>query len=260
MQQKTITYQSSTIYYRVIGNGKPVMLLHGFGEDGEIWNQQVNFLQEHYTLIVPDLPGSGQSQIITDMSIEGMADAVKAVLDAELLENITLIGHSMGGYITLALAEKYPALIRAFGLFSSSAFADSEEKKATRLKAIAFIKKNGGYEFLKTSIPGLFMGEHDAIPALVERAKNFTPEALIYYYRAMIDRPDRTAVLKTFPGPILFIIGEHDKAVPFDQSLQQCYLPALSHIHILRNSAHMGMLEETDKANKALLEFLQEAT
>ena len=69
----------------------------------------------------------------------------------------------------------------------------------------------------------------------------------------MINRPDRTAVLKTFLKPILFIIGEHDKAVPFEQSMQQCYLPAISHVHILRNSAHMGILEETDKVNTALL-------
>lgn len=274
MQQRTISYQSSTIFYRVTGNGKPVILLHGFGEDGDIWNRQVDFLKEHYTLIIPDLPGSGQSQIIPDMSIEGMADVIKEIINIELQNSspfgggwVGALGHSMGGYIALALAEKYPKLLKAFGLFSSSAFADSEEKKATRLKAIAFIKKNGAYEFLRASIPGLFLEGQDGskqsnpfIEALVERSKAFTPEALVHYYQAMIDRPDRTAVLKTFAGPVLFIIGEHDKAVPFEQSLQQCYLPQQSHIHILRRSAHMGMLEETDKANVALLQFLQEAT
>ena len=72
----------------------------------------------------------------------------------------------------------------------------------------------------------------------------------------MINRPDRTAVLKNFGKPILFIIGEHDLAVPFQQSMQQCYLPGQAHIHILRNSAHMGMLEEADKVNRALLQFI----
>ena len=273
MQQKSISYQSSDIFYRTTGSGKPVILLHGFGEDGAIWDRQVDFLKQHYTLIVPDLPGSGQSQLIADMSIEGMADVRKEIIASELsrfplqgAEGV-VIGHSMGGYITLALAEKYPQLLKAFGLFSSSAFADSEEKKAIRLKAIEFIQKNGTYDFLRTSIPGLFLGGQDGlkpsdplIEALVEKSKAFTPEALVHYYQAMIDRPDRTAILKTFAGPVLFIIGEHDKAVPFDQSMQQCYLSAQSHIHILRNSAHMGMLEETDKANRALLQFLQEAT
>ena len=73
----------------------------------------------------------------------------------------------------------------------------------------------------------------------------------------MIDRPDRTSVLKNFSGSVLFIIGVHDKAIPFEQSMQQCYLPVQSHIHILRNSAHMGMWEETDKSNMQLLQFLQ---
>ncbi|MBK7375228.1 MAG: alpha/beta hydrolase [Chitinophagaceae bacterium] len=73
----------------------------------------------------------------------------------------------------------------------------------------------------------------------------------------MINRPDRTAVLKNFSKPILFIIGEQDNAVPFAQSMQQCYLPVQSHIHILRNSAHMGMLEETAATNNFLLGFLQ---
>ena len=280
MLLKNITYQSAKIFYRITGTGKPVVLLHGFGEDGEIWDNQINFLKDHCTLIIPDLPGSGKSELIADMSIEGMAEVIKEIMTIELQQfsmQAVVIGHSMGGYITLALAEKYPQLLQSLGLFHSSAFADSEEKKAARLKSIGFIQNNGAYEFLKTSLPGLFLrGQEDRgldgskpsdpyppdpysadITALVEKGRSFTPEALIHYYQAMIARPDRTAVLKNFSHPILFIIGEHDKAIPFEQSMQQCYLPAQSHIHILRNSAHMGMLEETDKANKALLQFLQ---
>ena len=264
MQTKTITYQSSKIFYRIAGTGKPVVLLHGFGEDGEIWNNQIEFLKSHYQLIIPDLPGSGKSELIADMSIEGMAETIKKILKVELpeTEEICLIGHSMGGYITLAFAEKYPSLLNSFGLVHSSAFADGEEKKAARLKSIGFIKTNGAYEFLKTVIPGLFLNPEGYKPctSLIEAGKNFTADALIQYYHAMINRPDRTAVLKIFSKPILFIIGQHDKAIPFDQSMQQCYLPNQSHIHILRNSAHMGMWEETQKTNLILHNFLQAAT
>jgi pimeloyl-ACP methyl ester carboxylesterase len=259
--EKFITCQSSKIFYRIIGNGKPVVLLHGFGEDGSIWQNQIKFLKNHFQLIVPDLPGSGQSAVISNqlvVGIEAYAEAVRLILLEEKMDNCVIIGHSMGGYITLALAEKYPHLVKAFGLLHSSAFADNEEKKATRLRAIDFIKNNGAYEFLKTSIPGLFLTPENYQPCinLIEKAKHFTAEALIQYYQAMIDRPDRTEILKNFTGPILFIIGEHDKAVPFGQSMQQCYLPAQSHIHILRNSAHMGMWEEVEQVNKSLLKFL----
>ena len=268
MEAKTFTYQSSKICYHTIGKGKPVVLIHGFAEDGDIWKNQIEFLKDHFYLIIPDLPGSGKSELIKDMSIEGMCELVKEILNIELskfplqeAEGVCLIGHSMGGYITLAFAEKYPDSLASFALVHSSAFADSEEKKAARLKSIEFVKKNGAYEFLKAAIPDLFLqrGQDGSKPpdpcinTLIEKSKSFTDEAIIAYYRAMINRPDRTAVLKTFLKPILFIIGEHDKAVPFEQSMQQCYLPAISHVHILRNSAHMGMLEETDKVNTALL-------
>ena len=95
------------------------------------------------------------------------------------------------------------------------------------------------------------------INALVEKGKNFTPEALIQYYQAMIARHDKTEVLKNFLRPILFIIGVNDNAVPFAQSMKQSYLPDQSYIHILRSSAHMGMWEETGQVNTALSEFLR---
>jgi pimeloyl-ACP methyl ester carboxylesterase len=263
MQLKNFKYQSSNISYRKIGKGKPVVLIHGFGEDGHIWNKQVEFLKDKFQLLIPDLPGTGSSEMIADMSMEGMAEVVKEIITIELPEAFptTLIGHSMGGYITLAFAEKYPNLLSSFGLVHSSAFADNEEKKAMRTKAIDFIKKNGAYEFLRTTIPGLFAeywskDHQQDIHALIEKSKAFPDAAIIEYYRSMISRPDRTQVLKNFPGSILLIIGEHDKAVPFAQSMQQSFLPDNPYIHILRRSAHMGMWEETAKVNTALSGFL----
>jgi pimeloyl-ACP methyl ester carboxylesterase len=264
MTLKIFSYQSAKIFYRVAGNGKPILLIHGFGEDGNVWKHQVDFLQQHYQLIIPDLPGSGQSEMIEDMSIEGMAEAIKELIDNELAhiaEKVVLIGHSMGGYITLAFAEKYPGLLTSFGLFHSSAFSDNDEKKATRLKAIDFIKTNGSYEFLKTSTPGLFttgyIEQHKAtVDELINAGQSFLPKALVAYYKAMIVRKDRIEVLKQFPHPILFICGLHDKAIPFQQSMQQVSVPVQSHIHILRNSAHMGMWEESTKSNEVLFGFL----
>ncbi len=263
MQLNSITYQSSNIFYRTTGKGRPVIFIHGFAEDGEIWKNQVEFLKQHFYLIIPDLPGSGRSTVISRqlaVGIEDYAEVIKAVLDKEKISQCAMAGHSMGGYITLAFAEKYPGMLTSIALVHSSAFADSEEKKANRLKSIDFVKKNGAYEFLKAVIIDLFTEKWAsenaaAVETQVEKSKSFTDEAIIQYYRAMIARPDRTHVLKNFPKPILFIIGEHDKAVPFEQSMQQCYLPVQSHIHILRNSAHMGMLEEAGKVNHALLQL-----
>ena len=159
---KEIQVQGKKIVYQVIGNGKPVILIHGFGEKADVWNNQVDYLQDKFQLIVPDLPGSGYSEMIDDMSMEGMAEVIKTIIETESQipsaegREACIIGHSMGGYITLAFVEKYPELVSAFGLFHSSAFADNEEKKITRQKGIDFINQHGAFEFLKTATPNLF--------------------------------------------------------------------------------------------------------
>lgn len=272
MEEKSFQYNGSTIYYRITGQGKPVIFLHGFGEDGTVWERQITALQNNYRLIIPDIPGSGKSEFMANANIETYAEIIKELVNIEHsqvssngsdLKEFSLIGHSMGGYIALAFAEKYPKYLNSLGLFHSSAFADVEEKKVTRKKAIEFIHEKGGAAFLKTSIPGLFNEAFSAenesvILSLISKAKNFTDDALVQYYEAMIARPDRINILKNFPKPVLFIMGEHDKAVPLQSSLEQCYLPAISHVHILENAAHMGMYEQTAKANLALMNFLSQ--
>ncbi|MEO7922496.1 MAG: alpha/beta hydrolase [Chitinophagaceae bacterium] len=273
--QKTISYQGQKISYRVTGTGKPVLLIHGFGEDATVWRNQVQAPSnspkggrlEKFKFIIPDLPGSGQSEMIDDMSMEGMAEVLKNILDTEHPPSggggVRLIGHSMGGYITLAFAEKYPDYLSAFGLVHSSAFADSEEKKSTRRKGIDFIKEHGAFEFLETATPNLFSQQtKNEQPGLIEQqvaaGHNFSPEALVSYYEAMIKRPRRTEVLENTDLPVLFIMGKYDKAIPLEDVLLQCHLPGKSYIHVLQNSGHMGMLEEPAKTNRALEQFLLE--
>ena len=269
MTNHTIQYQQSSIFYRSVGKGKKVMLLHGFAEDGRIWENQIAFLKNDFRLLIPDIPGSGQSELIQNGNIEIYAEVIKAILTDDFekegnngLEEITLIGHSMGGYIALAFAEKYPQYLTSLGLFHSTAFTDNEDKKLARTKAIQFIKEHGSLAFLQTSIPGLFtenfIEKHSrVINELVNQSKEFNPLSLIQYYEAMMQRPDRTDMLKKIEKPILFIIGEKDNVIPLQSILQQCYLPSESHIHILEKSAHMGMLEETEKSNQIIYNFLK---
>ena len=261
MENKYLHFDSAKINYKTCGKGKPVILLHGFGEDSTVWEAQVKFLQAKYFLITPDLPGSGQSEVLQkeNISLNDYAEVIKAIILAENLSSVMMIGHSMGGYITFAFAEKYPDLLSAFGLCHSGAYADDAEKIKTREKSIQFIKENGSSAFLKTAVPGLFFNQEKSkqdIDLLISKGASISQEALIQYYTAMLERPDRTSVLKSFPKPILFIIGEYDKAIPFEHSLQQSHMPACSLIHILRKTAHMGMKEEPQRINEILAEFL----
>lgn len=264
MQHASFLFNNHLLHYTSSGQGHCVVLLHGFGEDHRIWQPTAARLSRDYKLIVPDLPGSGESPFNPELyTIDDFADSIKALLDRLGITSCTMIGHSMGGYITLAFAEKYPAMLKGFGLFHSTAFADSEEKKEARKKSIAFIEKNGPGLFLKQSIPNLFAEkfrtEHpEMIEMLVENGNSFTGAALIRYYESMIQRPDRTDLLRKTTQPILFIAGRYDQAVPFEDSLRQSYLPVISYLHVLDLSAHMGMWEQKDEAVTALEKFLHD--
>jgi len=264
--EKFIDLDGHALFYRVTGSGKPVVLLHGFAEDGTIWQFQTEALQSHYKLIIPDLPGSGRSDISTDMSMEGLADAVKQVLTAELAdgEPVVMIGHSMGGYVTLAFAEKYPELLNGLGLFHSTAYADNEEKKATRQKGIEFMLQHGGALFMQQTTPNMFApafrsANPGVVQEIIDRYSNFSTGSLVQYYKSMMIRPERTEVLRKATYPVLLIAGEYDTAIPKEHTMQQSYLPSLSYIHLLKQSGHMGMLEEPEQSNKFLLEYLVEA-
>jgi pimeloyl-ACP methyl ester carboxylesterase len=275
--QKTFTYQDQTIHYYEsgAGTGKTVVLLHGFGEDSRIWDKQKAVLSSSYHLIIPDLPGSGLSQITNGNwqlinSIEAMADAVTALVQSITDNQVIIVGHSMGGYILLRLLEnafilKQPTAlnIKAVGIINSTAFADTAEKIETRRKAIAHIEAHGSMSFLETAIPGLFGStfktEHpEQVAELVEKGKSFQPKALISYYEAMIKRPDRTHVLSGSEAPVLFIIGAEDKAAPMDDVLKQVTLPEFAYVHVLE-CGHMSMLEDPDGLNRHLVNFLKDA-
>ncbi len=272
MLKKFIKNDAITIVYKVEGEGLPMILIHGFGEDHNIWSKQINFLKNYYKLIVPDLPGSGKSSFIdksTDSenpqlsSLEFYVECVYTLLRHENISRCIMLGHSMGGYITLAFAEYYPHLLEGFGLIHSTAFADSEEKKQNRKRGITMIEEYGSYAFLKNTIPNLFgekfKSEHpEKIESLLHSGNKFSKQALKQYSEAMINRKDRTFVLQQSKVPVLFITGEEDVAAPLKDVLQQVHLPKIAYIHILEKSRHMGMWEATKKMNHAILQFLQE--
>ncbi len=264
--QKTFRYNNADIFYRIEGEGKPVMLLHGFGEDSQIWDKQAEFLKEQYQIFLPDIPGSGNSGIlqhVSEVAITDYADCMYALLQHENIAQIIMLGHSMGGYITLAFAEKYPGLLKAFGLIHSTAFGEDEEKKQNRLRSNKTIDQYGSYAFLKAAIPKLFSKKFktkypEKVKELIEQGKNFSKKALQEYNLAMMNRPDRTHVLRGSELPVFFVIGTEDVVAPLNDVLQQTHLPKTAYIHILENVAHEGMWEATEKVNQYLLNFISE--
>lgn len=263
---KSFAYDTAQIHYRDEGQGTAVVLLHGFGEDGQIWDQQIDFLKTYCRLIIPDLPGSGHSDLLSikndqPVTLELYADVIRQLLNHEKIKQCILLGHSMGGYITLAFAELYPDCLIAFGLIHSTAFADTEEKKQIRARGIDIIGQYGAGAFLKTTTPNLFgklfKEKHpEQVESLINAGQSFKAAALQQYYQAMILRPDRTHVLKSNRLPVLFVIGTEDNAAPLADVMQQTSLPDISYIHVLPGVGHMGMWEAADELNKWLLAFI----
>ncbi len=263
MEKKFAIYQNKKIYYRATGKGVPVMLVHGFGEDDSIWDNLEKYLKGSCRLVIPQLPGTGNSELLPKTSMETMAAALLAIADQEGFEIFTMLGHSMGGYITMAFAESYPGRLKAFGLVHSTAYADSEEKKIARRQGIEFIREHGSAAFFRNSNPNLFSEktrkEHpDLVEGIVNKPLAVSPEAAIAYYEAMIRRKGRTHVLKSAQVPVLFIIGKSDKAVSPADAVKQSTLPAISDIHLLQDSGHLGMFEEPEKFNKAIAAFIRD--
>lgn len=260
-----INVDHKNIFYRVSGQGPVVMLLHGFGENGDVFLPQINFLRDRFRVIVPDLPGSGQSEPLENQpSLDDFAEIIYQIANKEIPEEkFNLFGHSMGGYTTMAFVDRHLDCLKSFGLLHSSAFADTEEKKEIRKKAIAFIAKNGGHTFLKTITADLFSEESksrdpDLVPDLLALADNISDKALVQYYRSMIARPDRSPLLVSSPVPVFFLVGKYDKVVPLELAIRQSQMPQKSKIQILEHSAHMGIWEESQLANRALSGFLED--
>ncbi len=262
--QKICVHNSVQLEYATVGKGRAVILLHGFGEDKSIWNNQIDFLKDHCKLIVPNLPGTGNSKH-TDhthpISIQSMANNIKCLLDQENIQSCIMLGHSMGGYITLAFATLFPELLKGFGLIHSTAYADSEEKKSTRRRAIELINEYGGYSFLKNTIPNLFGNEFkytsvEIVEQLIEKSKAFYNKTLQDYYLAMIDRTATTYTLANTTVPVLMIAGTEDTAVPFADATQQASLSSKIQFHVLEGVGHMGMLESPHEVNQLMLNFI----
>ncbi len=215
------------LHYTTSGNGKEhLVLLHGFLENTNIWDDLEKHLSKNFTVVKIDLPGHGQSKSIAEIhTMELMADKVKEVIDHLQLKNIHLLGHSMGGYTNLAFAEKHPEYLKTLTLFFSTFLDDDAEKKEQRAKSFRIIKDAFGH-YVNAGIPNLFNpNELDLMEGKIKLAKQIAMSTdnlgALACVKGMIERPNRKSVLEQFTGKILVISGNHDHAVNYSKTLKQ---------------------------------------
>jgi pimeloyl-ACP methyl ester carboxylesterase len=242
--------------------GPPLILLHGFCETHSLWNSFQEELGRQFHVLCPDLPGFGSSSFpAKNFKLTDIAEELWDWLEEESLEEVVLVGHSLGGYVALAMLELEPHRVLGVGMFHSTAYADTEEKKRSRNNVIQFVEKHGVEKFVTSFVPQLFYAPNrvnleNEIEKTVEEAATTPQETLIGFTKAMQKRPARLSYLRKFAGPVVYIIGEQDSTVPLADSLAQVQaLPNCLSL-VLPETGHMGMYERPKESRHVLQQFM----
>lgn len=237
-----------------------IVLIHGFCENHSVWDDFLGFLPKEHKYFIPNV-----SELTHCQKMDDYAKFIKKQLDEANVERVVLIGHSMGGYIALSFATLFPDMVAGVGLFHSSSYADSDERKETRLKAIQYIVKHGAKDFIEDFLPNMFnhdfkKNQKEYIQKKInEYSEKISEEALIAATLAMRERHDKTNILQDAEYPFLIIAGGKDKFVPLEASLKQISLLKNPYCLILSDIAHAGMLESPEICANLITEFISKA-
>jgi len=239
------------LHYEITGKGKEkLVLLHGFMENLRIWDEMEPMLSSEFTLIKIDLPGHGSSKVFGEThTMELMANEVKKVTDFLNIQQFHILGHSMGGYVSLAFAAQFPKVLKTLTLFFSTYFADDEDKKEQRQKSLRIIKESFP-TYINAGVPNLFNpNEKDTLEGKINLAKEIAlstkNEGVLAAVKGMIERTDKSDLLKTFQERILVLAGKHDSAINTEKTLQN--LPDNTNIKsYLLDCGHNGHWEKPE--------------
>ncbi len=260
-------YGVDQLSYFDVGEGKKtILLIHGFGEDHNIWKNQIEFLATNYRVIAPNLPGVQCKPLTLHHSqapnIRMYVEVLHELMHHLQIEQYHLVGHSMGGYIGLSFTDYYVNHVQGLLLLHSTSYEDNQAKKESRMKVAEFIEEWGVSKYLETATPNLFgnafkKNNPAAIQDIIESGSNISQEAMIQFVFAMRNRKAFTHLLSQTSIPIWILAGEEDLAVPIQDSLEQIKLLPSNHGLTLKGVGHMGMLEAPDQVNQFIQQFIE---
>ena len=230
-----------------------IVLIHGHGVDASIWESIYAGLVSDGPVLCPDF-----SRMINHATVDGYAEDLFCQLRAGGIDNVILVGHSMGGYIALAFAEQHPEIMRGLCLFHSTAYADDESKREQRQQTIEALTTEGAIPFIEKTMSKVVAPNYpaDKVQALVTQYQHLPADALIAGMKAIAARPDRTHVLIDAQFPILLILGENDQVIPYEQTSRLAQLNERIAVATLPMAGHLGMIEQPDDALRALNAFI----
>ncbi len=241
------------LYYEEHGQGLPVVFVHGFPFDHTTWNPLVPLLEQHARLILPDLRGYGQSPVSEDpvYTMRMFADDILHLLDRLKIEKAVLVGHSMGGYISLNFAHFFPGRLAGLGLVGTQAGADTPEKRAGRIKLAGEIKRRG-VERATSALPDHFAANPAVIPAVREYFLKCNPHTMIASLKGMAERPDMTEQLSSIQVPAVVMVADKDQLIAPERTRLMNQLLPWSWLLELPECGHMITMEAPEQAADGL--------
>lgn len=233
--------------YEDHGSGETLLLIHGLCGSSRYWDQIIPMLSEHYRVIAVDLRGHGDSDVSDETySMELLADDIAQLMETLEIPSAILFGHSLGGYVTLAFAERHADKLRGFSLVNSSGFSDDEEGTSKRVLSIKGIQKNGMDSFMEGLIAKLFTPAHlvsmkNEVDRTLQIGLRTNPIGAVNAMTGIMERPDRNHVITESTVPVMLIASEADQVIPPEKSL------AMQGVHIthvqIPKSGHMSLQE-----------------
>lgn len=216
-----VEYKGIPVFYREQGAGRVVVLVHGFLETSMMWEDLIPELSKTYRVVALDVLGHGRTGCLGYVhTMEMMAEMVRSVLRHLDIQKAHLVGHSMGGYVALAMAETFPDLIEGLCLMNSSPFADSQERQTNRDRAIRAVKYQRA-NFVRLAIANLFDAESraafaDKIEQIKAEALAVSTQGIVAALEGMKIRPDRSIVLRQLQVPKVVLLGRRDSVFGYD--------------------------------------------
>lgn len=223
-----------------------------------MWNFYINNFSQNHQVVTIDLLGHGQTENLSYMhTMEDMADAVHTVLLHLKVSEAVFVGHSMGGYVSLAFAELYPEIVKGIVLLNSTSREDSPERKINRVRAIKAVKQNPDI-FIGMSIANLFSEENrerlsNEIEQVKQQALKTSVQGIISALEGMKARKDREFILHQATFPILLILGKKDTVLNYEDTISQIVGTSVELTTL--PDGHMSHIENKDVLGDILLDF-----
>lgn len=257
----TIRLHDTTLYVREAGDGPVAIFVHGFPLDGSMWLDQVAALASERRCLVPDLRGFGRSAPTAKASLtmEQHAEDIAALLDIEDVDKADIIGLSMGGYVALALAERYPDRVRSLVLVDTRAGGDSEEGRAKRDAAAEKVVAEGRSAF-HDGLAGALLAPNASLTARARLRTMIeaTPvETIVAALNGMKVRADRTELLARIQVPTAVIVGELDELTPPSEAEAMVSALPKGELFVIPEAGHLAPMEAPQAVSDVLAKWFR---